>query len=143
MLVASSYTVKSKVSQSEFRTFVSALEGASVPITNDNIGGLTRLCEEFHFGALAERLSQFRESDDFKEDGMLKDLEARKRLLALEERMEQRDCEIASLRIELSRHLRAQESTSEALLGRTLHTPPALPHPTVSRQKSPPPSIVP
>jgi hypothetical protein len=88
IVVASPYTVKSKVSQSDFRTFVSALEGAPVAITNDNFGGLSGLCEEFHFGALAERLSQFRESDDLKEDLMLKDLEARKRLSALEEQMQ-------------------------------------------------------
>jgi hypothetical protein len=28
----------------------------------------SRLCEEFQFGELSERLSQFRESDEFKED---------------------------------------------------------------------------
>jgi hypothetical protein len=65
---ASLYIVRSHVSQSDFGTFVSALEGASVPLTKDNMGGLSRLCEEFQFGELAERLSQFRESDDFKED---------------------------------------------------------------------------
>jgi hypothetical protein len=103
MLVVSPYTVRSKVSQRDFRTFVSALEGASVPLTKDNLGGLTRLCEEFQFGELTERLSQFRESEHFKEDVTLKDLEAQKRLSALEERMPQRDCEIATLRTELTR----------------------------------------
>jgi hypothetical protein len=106
------------VTLSDFRTFVTALEGASVSITTDNIGGLTRLCEEFQFGALSERLSQFRESDELKDDVTQKDLEARKRLLALEERMQHRDSEIAALRTELLRHLQAQESTSELLLGR-------------------------
>jgi hypothetical protein len=86
------------VTLSDIRTFVTAPEGASVLITTDNIGGLTRLCEEFQFGALSARLSQFRESDELKEDVMLKDLEARKRLLALEERMQQHDSEIAALR---------------------------------------------
>jgi hypothetical protein len=97
MLVASPYTVMSKVTLRDFRTFVSALEGASVPITNDNLGRLSRLCEEFHFAALAERISQFRESDDLKEDVTLKHLQARGRLSALEERMRQRDCEISAL----------------------------------------------
>jgi hypothetical protein len=100
------------------------------------MGGLPRLYDEFHFGELAERLSQFRESDDLTEEGTLKDLEARKRLLALEERMQRRDSEIAALRTELSRHFRGEESTSEALLGRVarfnaevspLQTAPALP----------------
>jgi hypothetical protein len=84
------------------------------------MGGLSRLCEEFHFGELAERLSQFRESEEFKEDARLKEVEARERLLALEERMQQCNCEIASLRTELSRHMRLAESSSEALLGRVL-----------------------
>jgi hypothetical protein len=69
ILGASPYTVRSKVSLRDFRTFVSALEGASVPITKDSLGGLSRLCEEFHSEELAERLSQFRECDAFREDG--------------------------------------------------------------------------
>jgi hypothetical protein len=69
VLLASPYTVKSKVSLSAFQALVSALEGASVPITNENMGGLPRLCEEFHFGELAQRLSQFRGSGDLNEDG--------------------------------------------------------------------------
>jgi hypothetical protein len=67
---------------------------------------------------LAERVSQFRESDEFKEDGTLKNGEARERLSALEERKQQRDCEIAALQTELSRHMRLHESCSELLLGR-------------------------
>jgi hypothetical protein len=43
MLVASRYTVISQVSVSDFRTFVSALEGAAVTINNDNFRGLSRL----------------------------------------------------------------------------------------------------
>jgi hypothetical protein len=57
-------------------------------------------------------------SREIEEEGMLKDLEARKRLLALEERMQQRDREIEVLRTELSRQLWVQESSSEPLLGR-------------------------
>jgi hypothetical protein len=67
---------------------------------------------------LAERLSHFRESDDFKEDVIQKDLEARQRLSVLEERMRGHDRELSVLRTTLFRHSRAQESTSEALLGR-------------------------
>jgi hypothetical protein len=109
MLVASPYTVRSTVSQSDIQTFVSVLEGATVPITKDNMGGLSRLCEEFHFGELAERLAQFRESEDFKGEVTMEDSEARKRLSALEERMQQHDCDMTALRKEHSRQLRAQE----------------------------------
>jgi hypothetical protein len=41
LLVASPYTVRSEVTLSDIRTFVTALEGGSVPITKDNTGGLT------------------------------------------------------------------------------------------------------
>jgi hypothetical protein len=101
---------------------------------------------------LSARLSQFGESDELKEDVMQKDLEARKRLLALEERMQHRECEIAALRTELSRHSQTHESTSALLLGRVarleaavspLITAPAVVHSTVAVDKSPPPSIVP
>jgi hypothetical protein len=83
----------SHITQSDFGTYVSALEDASVPLTKDNVLGLSLLCEEFHFGELSECLSQFRDSDDFKQDAALKDLEARKRLSALEERMQERNCQ--------------------------------------------------
>jgi hypothetical protein len=56
-----------------------------------------------------------RTSDEFKEDVTQKDLEARKRLLALEGRMQHRDSEMAALRTELLRHSQAQESTSGVL----------------------------
>jgi hypothetical protein len=102
-LTLSPYTLISQVSQSDFGTFVSALEGASLSITNDNMGGLSLLSEEFRFGALSERLSQFRKSDDFKENGTMEVLEARKRLSALEERMQEHNCQIAAFRTELSR----------------------------------------
>jgi hypothetical protein len=152
IVVASPYTLRSKVSLSDFRTFVSALEGASVTITKDNFGGLSRLCEEFQFRELAERLSQFRGSEAFKEDVTLKDSEVRERLFVLEERMQQRDHDIAALRTELSRHSAVQDLSSEALLGRmarleaevsALHTGPALAHSTVPTQQSPPPSVAP
>jgi short-subunit dehydrogenase len=64
------------------------------------MGGLSQLCEQFHFGELSEVLSQLRESHDLKEDVTQIDFEARKRLSALEERMQQRECEIVALRTE-------------------------------------------
>jgi hypothetical protein len=48
-----------------------------VAITKDNMGGVSRLCEEFHLGELSERLSQFRESADLNEDVMPKDLDGK------------------------------------------------------------------
>jgi hypothetical protein len=80
--------------------------------------GLSRLCEELHIRELAERLSHVRECEDFEEDVTQKDLETRKGLSVLEERMQQGDCEIMALWTELSRPSRVQESSSEAVFGR-------------------------
>jgi hypothetical protein len=57
---------KSRVSVSDFREFVSALEGTTVKVTNNNIKGLLQLCEAFRLQDLAAQLSQFRASEDFK-----------------------------------------------------------------------------
>jgi hypothetical protein len=101
------YHVKSRVSVSDFREFVSALEGAVVKVANDNFRGVSQLCEEFLFRDFAGELSQFRESGDFKEDSVL--------LSVLEERMQQHDREIRVLQAELLGQLRVQESLEERL----------------------------
>jgi hypothetical protein len=111
-LATSPYTLTLAVSQSHFRTFISALEGAAATINSNDFRRLSQFGEEFHFGALVERFSRFRESEDFKEGGALKDLEARKRRSALKDRMQQRDCDIAALQSERSRHSLAQQSDS-------------------------------
>jgi hypothetical protein len=117
-LTISPYTLKSQVSLSDFRDFVSALEGIDINITNHNFKGLSQLCDEFGFRDLTAPLSQFRESEDFKKETTNKDLDVCVRLLALEERMQQHDLEIAAVQCELSRQSRVQESTAEAFLGR-------------------------
>jgi hypothetical protein len=50
------YDLKSHVSVSDFRQFVSALEGTTVTVTNNNFKGLSQLCEEFHFRDFVGRL---------------------------------------------------------------------------------------
>jgi hypothetical protein len=54
------HALRSSVSVSIFRQFVSALEGGAVAITNANILGPSQLCEEFGFEDLAVKLSRFR-----------------------------------------------------------------------------------
>jgi hypothetical protein len=117
-LTASAYTLKSPVSPATFQEFVSALQGNPVKITNDTFGDLSQLCEEFGFRDFAAQLSRFRTSDDFKEQATTVDSAARLRLHILEERMQQREREIARLHSELSRHSRALELATDALLGR-------------------------
>jgi hypothetical protein len=103
--------LKSRVSVSDFQEFVSALEDTTVKVTNNNVKGLSRLCEEFGFRDLSAQLSHFRESDSLTEDPVL--LSAQKeRIFALEEQMHHRKREIASLRRELSR---VQESFEERI----------------------------
>jgi hypothetical protein len=60
-LAAFPYALRSSVSVSDFRRFVSALEGNAVAIAIKNIGGLSLLCEEFGFGDLAVKVSEFQE----------------------------------------------------------------------------------
>jgi hypothetical protein len=101
-LAALPYNPKSRVSVSDFREFVSTLEGTTVKMTNSNVNGLSQLCEEFHFRDLAGRLSQFRESGDFTKVALLCSA-LTKRTFAMEEQMQHGKQEIASLRREISR----------------------------------------
>jgi hypothetical protein len=94
--------LKSQVSVIGFREFVSALEGMTVKVTNNNPKGLSQLCEEFLFRDLAGRHSQFRECGNLTEEVVLL-LAQKERILALEEQMHHEKREVASLRRELSR----------------------------------------
>jgi hypothetical protein len=58
-LASTPYKVEFPVSLSIFREFVSALEGNVVEITDTNLTGLQRLCEEFGFSEFAAKLSKF------------------------------------------------------------------------------------
>jgi hypothetical protein len=72
-LAASPYTVQSHVLVTDVGEFVSFLEGKAVEITNENFKGLSALCDEFRFGDLDAALSQFRDSDDFKDAETIRD----------------------------------------------------------------------
>jgi hypothetical protein len=53
---------------SDFQELVSALEGTTVKVINNNFKGLSQLCEEFGFRDLASQLSQFCAFKDFKKE---------------------------------------------------------------------------
>jgi hypothetical protein len=76
-LARSPYTLKSQVSLTDFRGFVSALERETVTITNENFIGLSQLCDEFRFANFTAQLSRFGESDDSKNDTRIEDTEIR------------------------------------------------------------------
>jgi hypothetical protein len=95
-LLASPYNLTSLVPLSDFRDFVSALEGSAVQINNSNFGALSCLCEEFGFGDLSGQLSEFRSSSDFKEERM------------------------PTEQSKILQQLRAQELALESLLGRVV-----------------------
>jgi hypothetical protein len=104
-LAALPYHLKSRVSLSDLREFVSALEGTAVKVTNNNFKGLLQLCAEFHFRDLYVQLSEFQASAGFREHAAV--LSAiKERVLSIEEEMHHRKREIASLPREL---LRLQE----------------------------------
>jgi hypothetical protein len=58
-LTALPYHLKSRVSVSDFREFISALEGTTVKVTSNNFKGLSQLCEEFHFRDLWHFLTKY------------------------------------------------------------------------------------
>jgi hypothetical protein len=90
------------------------MEGGAVAITNENIGGLSLLCDESGFEELVARLSEFRRSPACKEALMMEDTEARLRLSAMEEQAAEQARALASLQSELSRLSEAQESAGVA-----------------------------
>jgi hypothetical protein len=87
-LATAPYPVRSSVPPSSFRQFVSAIQGDAVEITAENACDLSLLCQEFGFAALAAKIS-FHEA---------RDLNARRRISALEDWAKQRDRELAILR---------------------------------------------
>jgi hypothetical protein len=95
-LLVSPYRVQSPVSLSIFREFLSALEGNAINITDTNFTELDRLCEEFSFTELAEKLSEFCPSMDFKETEA-EDADGRGQMAILEEKSNQHSHVIAIL----------------------------------------------
>jgi hypothetical protein len=98
-----------------FCQFVSALKSKAVAITQENIHGLSLLCDEFGFADLEVKLSEFQRSPDFKKTLTIQGAEVRLRLSALEERGRECDRALALLQSELLRQSRAQEGCDGAL----------------------------
>jgi hypothetical protein len=90
-LTASPYNVESEVSLEIFEEFVAAIQGNPITITKDNFEGLTALCQEFRFSDLDSALSEFHVSDDSGEGESGTDPEARKRIVALEKRLQKQE----------------------------------------------------
>jgi hypothetical protein len=96
------YSLKSVVSVADFREFIATLSGRPISITNDNFTGLSLLCKEFGFDSLSSRLSEFRSSPDLSDTFSIEDIDARVRLSALEEYIDDRDRAIADLQFRIS-----------------------------------------
>jgi hypothetical protein len=101
-LTVSPYSVKSEVPVSDFRDFVSAIEGLPFSITPSNFRGLSQLSTEFGFASLSSQLSDFLDSPHFTPTPPLTEWEARLRLSSMEERMLQCEREISDIRFRLS-----------------------------------------
>jgi uncharacterized protein YceH (UPF0502 family) len=105
ILLTSPYRVQSRVTPVIFRDFVTELSGNAVTITDTNLRGLQALCNEFGFSDLTTKLLAFHPSIGFQEaesEAEAKDAEARGRIAALEEQMEQHGHEIALSQDELT-----------------------------------------
>jgi hypothetical protein len=94
-LATAPYAIKSPVTLAVFRAFVSELEGKAVTVTDANVAGLQRLCDELGFDKFAAKLSKFRPSVGVQNSA--------ERLAALEETAKQHDGAIAVLRDKLER----------------------------------------
>jgi hypothetical protein len=112
------YKIRSSVPLDIFRQFVAVLNGNPVTITEANLTGLLLLSEEFGFEALGTQLSEFRQSTMSK--GM-EDTEARARIAAKDERIQQRDHDSEALQsareriTALEEQVRQRDHDSEAL----------------------------
>jgi hypothetical protein len=67
-LAPSSYHLHSRVSESDFREFISALEGTTVKVTNNNFNALMELFLELRFHDLGAQFIQFHASANLKND---------------------------------------------------------------------------
>jgi hypothetical protein len=93
-----------------FRLFLEAIKGTSATITNQNFPELSQLCSEFVFNGLANELSAFCASPDFK-DAQAADT----RIRVLEERIDKVENRIATLKSILDLQVPKQEQSAEAL----------------------------
>jgi hypothetical protein len=143
VLAATPYRVKSSVTLSHFREFVSALEGKEVEITDTNFTWLQRLYKKFDFSEFAAKLSEFRRSMGFQE---AEDADARGRIAALEERAEQHNRAIAVLQDNFKRlstdfvRLAREVSALRSAAAPSVPTPTPQPIPPSPQQSAAPPA---
>jgi hypothetical protein len=60
------WTLQSNVAEDILRMFVSAIEGEALKLTNENIEGLSALCDEFQFESFSHRLESFKNTPDYR-----------------------------------------------------------------------------
>jgi hypothetical protein len=90
----SRYRVQSRIPLDHVRSFLEAVKGKDIQITNENVSGLSQLCAEFGFRSLSSKLSAFRDSPTFRH---LAQAEARNRISTFEEEDSQQERWIAAL----------------------------------------------
>jgi uncharacterized coiled-coil protein SlyX len=78
------FPVDSNVTADVLRLFISAIEGDVIELTNENIGGLSDLCEKFEFKSLLHRVRMFKETPTH-------------RLARLEERFSKLETDVVTL----------------------------------------------
>jgi hypothetical protein len=68
------YRVQARIPLDHRQSFLEAIKGKDIQITNENVSGLSQLCAQFGFGSLSSKLSAFRSSPSFRHSA---DAEAR------------------------------------------------------------------
>jgi hypothetical protein len=89
--------VQSNVTADVLRLFISAVHGSAIELTNENIEGLSALCDEFRFGSLSRRLDAFQKTPPYRFEQRFNGLRAK--FQSLEDRMDQHGHEIGGARI--------------------------------------------
>jgi hypothetical protein len=105
-----SYLIRSRVTQEVVTTFVEAIEGAGITITNENLFGLLSLSEEFGFRRLTTQCEEFKHANPGYADAVQPD--SFLRIISLEDRVTRQE---RSLIIQ-DRQITDQQSQIQALV---------------------------
>jgi hypothetical protein len=96
------FPVQSQVTTDILQLFVSAVQGEVIELTNENIEGLSSLCDEFQFKSLSQRVAAFKNTPAY-------------RVAQLEERFAQLEVEVSALRLAAETNLKNLKDCTDPL----------------------------
>jgi hypothetical protein len=114
------YAIRSRVTHDVITTFVEAIEGTEITVTNENLFGVMSLSEEFGFRRLSAQCEEFKRSsadhaDTVQPDSFLRIVSLEDRFSRQEQALVMQDREIASQRTQIKSLLATQSRLAESL----------------------------